>query len=125
MGKLIGQAGEAAKVKVRHARKIAVDGIKSMPSEDDQKRAEKQASKLPRQLCLHQSVLQSLEHYAHLNARTLHLSIRTMPKATEPATNKCMESQLACLFCLQANSAAKHHVNSAGTKPNKSVCFKH
>lgn len=44
MGKLIGQAGEAAKVKVRQARKSAVDGIKSIPSEDDQKRAEKHVS---------------------------------------------------------------------------------
>ena len=46
MGKLIGQAGEAAKVKVRQARKGAVDAIKAMASEDDQKRSEKQASSL-------------------------------------------------------------------------------
>ena len=44
MGKLIGQAGEAAKVKVRQARKSAVDGIKAIPSEDEQKRAEKHVS---------------------------------------------------------------------------------
>lgn len=44
MAKLIGQAGEAAKVKVRQARKGAVDGIKTIPSEDEQKRAEKQVS---------------------------------------------------------------------------------
>lgn len=42
MGKLIKQAGEAAKVKVRHARKGAVDQTKELPSEDDQKKAEKQ-----------------------------------------------------------------------------------
>lgn len=42
MGKLIGQAGEAAKVKVRQARKSAVDLSKDLSSEDDQKRAEKQ-----------------------------------------------------------------------------------
>lgn len=42
MGKLIKQAGEAAKVKVRHARKGAVDQTKDLPSEDDQKKAEKQ-----------------------------------------------------------------------------------
>ena len=44
MCKLIGQAGEAAKVKVRQARKIAVDQSKELASEDDQKRAEKQVS---------------------------------------------------------------------------------
>ena len=44
MGKLIGQAGESAKVKVRQARKAAVDGIKDIPSEDEQKRAEKHVS---------------------------------------------------------------------------------
>jgi hypothetical protein len=42
MGKLIKQAGEAAKVKVRQARKSAVDLSKDLPSEDDQKKAEKQ-----------------------------------------------------------------------------------
>ena len=42
MAKLIRQAGEAAKVKVRQARKIAVDQSKNLASEDDQKRAEKQ-----------------------------------------------------------------------------------
>lgn len=46
MGKLIGQAGEAAKVKVRQARKGAVDAIKNMPSEDEQKRAEKHVSNM-------------------------------------------------------------------------------
>ena len=42
MGKIIKQAGEAAKVKVRQARKSAVDLSKDLPSEDDQKKAEKQ-----------------------------------------------------------------------------------
>ena len=42
MGKIIRQAGEAAKVKVRQARKSAVDLSKDLPSEDDQKKAEKQ-----------------------------------------------------------------------------------
>lgn len=56
MAKLIGQAGEAAKVKVRQARKSAVDGIKTIPSEDEQKRAEKHVSHMHQ----HHIVLQPL-----------------------------------------------------------------
>ena len=42
MAKLIGQSSEGAKVKLRQIRKAAVSDAKQMPSEDDQKRAEKQ-----------------------------------------------------------------------------------
>ena len=44
MAKLIGQSGESAKVKLRQIRKSAVSEAKRLPSEDDQKRAEKQVS---------------------------------------------------------------------------------
>lgn len=50
MGKIIKQAGEAAKVKVRQARKSAVDLSKDLPSEDDQKKAEKQVQKMTDQV---------------------------------------------------------------------------
>lgn len=42
MAKLIGQSSEGAKVKLRQIRKAAVSDAKQIPSEDDQKRAEKQ-----------------------------------------------------------------------------------
>lgn len=42
MAKLIGQAGEAAKVKIRQVRKESVSEVRKLASEDDQKRAEKQ-----------------------------------------------------------------------------------
>ena len=59
MGKLIGSAGEAAKVKVRQARKGAVDGIKDIPSEDEQKRAEKHVSHALYHTCISNSICKS------------------------------------------------------------------
>ena len=45
MSKLVAQASEAAKVKVRQARKAALDQSKGLSSQDEQKRSEKQVSK--------------------------------------------------------------------------------
>ena len=44
MRKLVAQASEAAKGKVRQARKAALDQSKDLPSEDDQRRGEKKVT---------------------------------------------------------------------------------
>ncbi|KAL3147706.1 hypothetical protein ABBQ32_002450 [Trebouxia sp. C0010 RCD-2024] len=67
MAKLIGQAGEAAKVKVRQARKGAVDGIKTIPSEDEQKRAEKQVQNMTNQF------VTSIEKICSAKEKELHV----------------------------------------------------
>ncbi|KAL4422102.1 hypothetical protein ABPG77_001570 [Micractinium sp. CCAP 211/92] len=46
MAKVCKVEGEAAKVSVRHARKLAMDAAKKLGSEDERKRAEKEVQKL-------------------------------------------------------------------------------
>ena len=44
MRKLVKQEAEAAKVSIRHARKVALDALKTTPSEDTRRQLEKQVS---------------------------------------------------------------------------------
>jgi ribosome recycling factor len=46
MGKMCKGEGETAKVQIRHARKVALDAVKGMGSEDGRRRAEKEVQQL-------------------------------------------------------------------------------
>lgn len=112
MGKLIGQAGEAAKVKVRQARKAAVDGIKYIPSEDEQKRAEKHVSYVLHKLCMCHSVFGFL--CCNTARQVWCCQVLNMQQRFVTPVHTCIEDQLllrltaltmseqlACSFCIR------------------------